>query len=135
MASPALPSRDPSRSVPPVGNQHKQRKQRHASPPQRPPLSPEDLAARLKELEQLPELVREHYKHWGNGTGEHQIAGMRAQHLGEDFILHAGTSSGKTGIAGGPHLLESNKQAKKVTLFVSPLLALHEEQVCLFGRV
>lgn len=135
MASFTPPLRDPSRSVPPVGTRHKQRKRssKHA-PSQRPSLTPEELAARLKELEQLPDLIKKHYTHWDNGAAEHQLQGMRAQHMGEDFLCHAGTSSGKTGMAAGPYLLESNKKAKRVTLFVSPLLALHEEQVCaLFG--
>lgn len=129
---PSAPPHAP-RSVAPVGTRHKQRKRpSYRALPQRPPLSPEDLAARLKELERLPELVKEHYKTWPDGAAEHQLEGMRAQHLGKDFICHAGTGSGKTGIAAGPHLLESNKKAKKVTLFVSPLLALHKEQVCAF---
>ena len=52
---------------------------------------------------------------------------MKAQVLQKDLLLHAATGSGKTGIAAGPHLLLSSKG--KVTLFVSPLLALHDQQV------
>ena len=42
-------------------------------------------------------------------------------------MVHAGTGSGKTGIAAGPHVHPSSKG--KVTITVSPLLALHDEQV------
>ncbi|KAJ6600182.1 P-loop containing nucleoside triphosphate hydrolase protein [Mycena sp. CBHHK59/15] len=44
--------------------------------------------------------------------------------------LHAATGAGKTGIAAGLHLLPSSKG--KVTLMVSPLLSLHDEQVSTF---
>jgi superfamily II DNA helicase RecQ len=86
-----------------------------------------ELAARLEELRTLPELVKKHFK-WDNGAREFQLQGMEAQVLGKDVFLHAATGSGKTGIAAGPHLLPSNKG--KVTLFISPLLSLHAEQVC-----
>jgi replicative superfamily II helicase len=55
---------------------------------------------------------------------------MKAQVLQQDLLLHAATGSGKTGIAAGPHLLPSS--AGKVTLFISPLLALHDQQVSSF---
>jgi superfamily II DNA helicase RecQ len=52
---------------------------------------------------------------------------MESQVLGQDTVLHASTGAGKTGVAAGPHLLPSSKG--KVTLVISPLLSLHEEQV------
>lgn len=52
---------------------------------------------------------------------------MAAQVRKQDVLLHAATGSGKTGIAAGPHLLPSMKG--KVTIVISPLLSLHEEQV------
>lgn len=44
--------------------------------------------------------------------------------------MHAGTGQGKTAIAVGPHLHPSTKG--KVTLMVSPLIALHDEMVRTF---
>lgn len=58
------------------------------------------------------------------------MEGMRAQVLWQDLLLHATTGSGKTGIAAGPHLLPLSKG--KVTVFMSPLLAPHDEQVMCF---
>ncbi|KAG6864113.1 hypothetical protein C0991_012398, partial [Blastosporella zonata] len=55
---------------------------------------------------------------------------MAAQVEGHDVLLHASIGAGKTGIAAGPHLLLSSKG--KVTLVVSPLILLHEEQVITF---
>ncbi|KAF8157863.1 P-loop containing nucleoside triphosphate hydrolase protein [Crassisporium funariophilum] len=93
-------------------------------------LSNEQRAAIQKELNDLPELVKSHYTLWKDGATPTQLRFMAAQVLGEDVILHAATGAGKTGIAAGPHLLPSSKG--KVTLFLSPLLSLHEEQVITF---
>ncbi|KAF8174075.1 P-loop containing nucleoside triphosphate hydrolase protein [Pholiota molesta] len=90
----------------------------------------EKLAALEKELEQLPGLIKHKFKKWKNGARDFQLACMRAQVLRRDVLLQAATGSGKTGIAAGPHLLPSSKG--KVTLLVSPLLALEEEQVTTF---
>jgi len=87
----------------------------------------EDHAARLKELETLPDLIKEKFTKWMNGTHPFQMECMKAQILQEDILLHTATGVGKTGIAAGPHLLPSSKG--KVMLFVSPLLALHDYQV------
>ena len=94
-----------------------------------------ELAARAEELRKLPDLIKTHFKTWTDGARDFQLESMEAQVLGKDVLIHAATGSGKTGIAAGPHLLPSSKG--KVTLFVSPLLALHDEQVeifYLFGR-
>ncbi|KAL4263445.1 hypothetical protein AB1N83_008683 [Pleurotus pulmonarius] len=61
-----------------------------------------------------------------------QIEAIRAQLLGSDAIVHAGTGSGKTAIAAGPHFHPKRKGF--VTIFVSPLIALQEEQVCTFKK-
>ena len=45
----------------------------------------------------------------------------------KDVIVHAGTGFGKTAIAAGPHYHDSAKGG--VTLMISPLIALHDEQV------
>ncbi|KAJ7036839.1 P-loop containing nucleoside triphosphate hydrolase protein [Mycena alexandri] len=93
-------------------------------------ITPEQLNAIKQELKLLPGLIKTHYSKWNNGAQEFQIQCMEAQKLGQDVILHAATGAGKTGIAAGPHLLSSS--AGKVTLVVSPLLSLHEEQVVTF---
>ncbi|KII85091.1 hypothetical protein PLICRDRAFT_145764 [Plicaturopsis crispa FD-325 SS-3] len=50
---------------------------------------------------------------------------IEAQLKKKDVLVHAGTGLGKTAIAAGPHAHPSAKG--KVTLMVSPLIALHEE--------
>jgi superfamily II DNA helicase RecQ len=129
------PSHPPlPRSQPPAGTRHKRKHLHKGSEPfcTKPNLHPttttaEDLAAHLKELEILPDLIKENFTTWEDGAHAFQTECMRAQVLRCDILLHAATGSGKTGIAAGPHLLPSSKG--KVTLFVSPLLALHDEQV------
>ncbi|KAF7352556.1 ATP-dependent DNA helicase Q-like 3 [Mycena venus] len=93
-------------------------------------ITPEQLEEIRKELELLPGLIRTHYTKWTNGAKDFQLECMGAQKLGKDVLLHASTGAGKTGIAAGPHLLPSSKG--KVTLMVSPLLSLHDEQVSTF---
>jgi ATP-dependent helicase YprA (DUF1998 family) len=90
-------------------------------------ITPEQLETIRKELEVLPGLIRTHYTKWTNGAKDFQLECMGAQKLGKDVLVHASTGAGKTGIAAGPHLLPSSKG--KVTLMVSPLLSLHDEQV------
>lgn len=60
---------------------------------------------------------------------EYQIKGIEAQLQMRDVLVHAGTGMGKTTIAAGPHAHPSS--AGKVTLMISPLIALHDEQVSL----
>jgi superfamily II DNA helicase RecQ len=109
---PASPSQSP------VGTRQK------IKPPRKPLAA--KLAALEKELEDLPNLIKQKFKKWTNGARDFQLACMRAQVFKKDVLLQAATGSGKTGIAAGPHLLPSNKG--KVTLVVSPLLVLEEEQ-------
>ncbi|KAJ7101668.1 P-loop containing nucleoside triphosphate hydrolase protein, partial [Mycena epipterygia] len=93
-------------------------------------ITPEQLNNIQEELKLLPGLIKTHYMKWTNGAQDFQLECMGAQKLGREVLLHAATGSGKTGIAAGPHLLPSSKG--KVTLVVSPLLSLHEEQVVTF---
>ncbi|KAJ7264139.1 P-loop containing nucleoside triphosphate hydrolase protein [Mycena rebaudengoi] len=88
------------------------------------------LAAIREELKLLPDLIKQKYTKWTHGATDFQLQCMGAQALGQDTVLHAYTGAGKTGIAAGPHLLPSS--AGKVTLVISPLLSLHEEQVTTF---
>ncbi|KAJ7482618.1 P-loop containing nucleoside triphosphate hydrolase protein, partial [Mycena latifolia] len=93
-------------------------------------ITPEQLEAIRQELKLLPGLIKTPYTKWTNGAQEFQLKCMEAQKLGKDVLLFAATGAGKTGIAAGPHLLPSSEG--KVTLVVSPLLSLHQEQVVTF---
>ncbi|KAJ6617841.1 P-loop containing nucleoside triphosphate hydrolase protein [Mycena sp. CBHHK59/15] len=55
------------------------------------------------------------------------MEGIIGQLQMRDVLVHAGTGSGKTAIAAGPHAHKSSQG--KVTLMISPLIALHDEQV------
>ncbi|KAJ7486592.1 P-loop containing nucleoside triphosphate hydrolase protein [Mycena latifolia] len=123
------PPRQPQSSTPPRGTQHKVKppRPRKVLPASSSKRTEAQLAAIRKELKLLPELVKKAYTKWTNGATEFQLECMEGQVLGRDIVLHAATGAGKTGIAAGPHLLPSSKG--KVTLLVSPLLSLHEEQV------
>jgi hypothetical protein len=136
-------TRSPSpRNQPPLGTRHRHKRHRGNSEPfhHAPAESrshpnathSDDLTSHLKELETLPDLIKQKFTTWQDGARPFQMECMRAQVLHQDVLLHAATGSGKTGIAAGPHLLPSSKG--KVTLFVSPLLSLHDEQVNLHSR-
>lgn len=138
----ASPTPQHPRSEPPAGTRHRQKKLHLKKQPFRnssnipsPITSAEDEASLMRELETLPALIKQHFKTWKNGAHDFQEQCMRAQVLPvpQDVILHAATGSGKTGIAAGPHLLPSSKG--KVTLFISPLLALHDEQVSMIRNL
>jgi len=64
---------------------------------------------------------------WEHSPRPFQLDAIRAQLKGLDVIVHAGTGQGKMGIAAGPHAHPSAKG--KVTLMISPLIALHDEMV------
>jgi ATP-dependent helicase YprA (DUF1998 family) len=118
---PAMPATPASKatSKPPLGTRHKVKSFKCSLASK--------LATLEKELERLPSLIKLKFKKWTNGARDFQLACMRAQVLKKDVLLQAATGSGKTGIAAGPHLLPSSKG--KVTLMVSPLLVLEDEQV------
>jgi len=130
----------PNQSPAPVGTRHRPRKEPSPAAGDKEPskssrqssakLSAQQRVAIEKELEELPNLIKAKYGTWKDGARDFQLACMRAQVLQQDVLLHAATGSGKTGIAAGPHLLPSS--AGKVTLVVSPLLALQEEQVRIY---
>jgi superfamily II DNA helicase RecQ len=69
---------------------------------------------------------------WKHVVRAYQLEGIEAQLLMRDALVHAGTGMGKTTIVAGPHAHES--ATGKVTLLISPLIALHDEQVSLLGR-
>ncbi|KAJ7576423.1 P-loop containing nucleoside triphosphate hydrolase protein [Mycena floridula] len=95
----------------------------HEVPKQtRAPLTPKDL-------ENLPQLIKEHLG-WSKELRPFQLEAIRSILLKKDVLIHAGTGCGKTAIAAGPHAHPSTKG--KVTLMISPLIALHTEQVQTF---
>lgn len=65
--------------------------------------------------------------HWEHDPKDFQLKAILAQLKRRDVLVHAGTGAGKTAIAAGPHTHPSCKD--KVTIMVSPLIALHDEQV------
>ncbi|KAG8707481.1 hypothetical protein FRC09_001792 [Ceratobasidium sp. 395] len=61
-----------------------------------------------------------------------QVEGAILQLARRDTIIHAGTGKGKTAVAAAPYVLDENHQ--KLTIMVSPLLALQEDMEGSFGR-
>lgn len=76
------------------------------------------------DLEGLQVLLTEK---WGFSPRSYQMDGIIAQLKRQDVLIHAGTGMGKTAVAAGPHMLTCNYG--RVTLMVSPLIALHDEMV------
>lgn len=64
---------------------------------------------------------------WDEGPRSFQLAGVQAQLEGRDITIQAPTGAGKTAIAAGPHL--SPMSEGKLTIVVSPLMALQDEMV------
>ncbi|KAL1740170.1 P-loop containing nucleoside triphosphate hydrolase protein [Schizophyllum fasciatum] len=88
-----------------------------AARPSRIPLTSEELRT-------LPTLLAASF---GYEPREFQTRAVGAQLQHKDTIVHAGTGFGKTAIAAGPHFHGSAKGG--ITLMISPLIALHDEQV------
>ncbi|EDQ97987.1 uncharacterized protein LACBIDRAFT_296810 [Laccaria bicolor S238N-H82] len=80
----------------------------------------------LEDLKTLGQKIKECFK-WNHSPREFQLDTIKAQLLRKDVLIHAGTGSGKTFVAAGPHAHEATKGM--VTFMVSPLIALQEEQV------
>ena len=110
----------------PIGTRHKLKPQR-VLPKRISQLSSIQREAIEREIDLLPSLIKTNYTSWKDGARPFQLSAIVAQVRGTDVLLQAATGSGKTGIAAAPHLLPSSEG--KVTLFVSPLLVLQDEQV------
>ncbi|KAJ7590265.1 P-loop containing nucleoside triphosphate hydrolase protein [Mycena floridula] len=91
--------------------------------------TPRYLARDHPSLVHLADDIKKQWQ-WASELRTHQSMGIIAQLVGEDALIHAGTGSGKTAIAAGPHAHPSSKG--KVTIMVSPLITLQEEQVDTF---
>jgi superfamily II DNA or RNA helicase len=63
---------------------------------------------------------------WPHTPRDFQIQATQALLAKKDIIVHAGTGFGKTVVAAGIHAVVKGK----ITLMISPLIALHEEQMC-----
>lgn len=120
-------SNAPSGRHSPIGTTHKLKPQR-VLPKRTSQLSSDQREAIEREIDLLPNLIKTNYIGWKDGAKSFQLSAIVAQVRRTDVLLQAATGSGKTGIAAAPHLLPSSEG--KVTLFVSPLLVLQEEQVC-----
>ncbi|KAF9048056.1 P-loop containing nucleoside triphosphate hydrolase protein [Hymenopellis radicata] len=92
--------------------------------PTRPILSDEDL-------EDIGQKCQEAWG-WSYLPREGQIEAIKAQLRGRDTLVHAYTGYGKTCIAAGPFVHPSTKG--QVTIMVSPLIALQDEQVETFEK-
>lgn len=79
-----------------------------------------------QDLQGLSEKIRSKFQ-WEHVPHTFQLKAIESQLLQKDVLIHAGTGSGKTVVAAGPHAHEKCKG--KVTIMVSPLIALQEEQV------
>lgn len=79
-----------------------------------------------KDLEGLDKTIAQQFG-WKDGPRLYQMEGINAQLQKRDVLIHAGTGMGKTAVAAGPHVHPSSKG--KVTIMVSPLIALHDEMV------
>lgn len=88
-------------------------------PEKRPILSTNDVKL-------LAEKMSQQYG-WDAPPRNFQLEGVRAQLEGTDMIIQAATGAGKTAIAAGPHTWPTS--AGKLTIVISPLLALEEEMV------
>lgn len=86
-------------------------------------------ALKPEDLENLAEKVKQQFK-WEHNPRPFQLDAIKSQLKREDVLIHAGTGSGKTAIAAGPHAHE--KMEGKVTFLISPLIALQEEQVRIY---
>ncbi|KAI0077523.1 P-loop containing nucleoside triphosphate hydrolase protein, partial [Panus rudis PR-1116 ss-1] len=93
-------------------------------PPTRTKLTSEDVKL-------LAEKMRLEFG-WESEPRNFQIEGTRAQLEGTDMIIQAPTGCGKTAVAAGPHVWPSSEG--KITIVISPLLALEEEMVHTFAR-
>ncbi|KAL6299962.1 P-loop containing nucleoside triphosphate hydrolase protein [Sparassis latifolia] len=81
------------------------------------------------DLKQLAERMHQQFK-WDNNPRPFQLADIQAQLEGIDTIIQAPTGSEKTALAAGPHVWPGNEG--KVTIMVSPLMALEDEMVQTF---
>lgn len=104
---------------PPKGTRKTTRKQK-------PKPKPTWKGVSFENLKDLGQKIKQCFK-WTHTPRDFQMEAIRAQLQRRDVVVHAGTGSGKTFIAAGPHAHEETKG--KVTLLISPLIALQDEQV------
>ena len=110
-----LPCHSTSKSLNPKTKPSKERKTAKAWP-----------GVKENELANFDQTIPEKFK-WMHTPRKFQLDAITSQLLRKDVVVHAGTGSGKTAIAAGPHAHEKTKGM--VTFMVSPLIALQEEQV------
>ncbi|TFK58862.1 P-loop containing nucleoside triphosphate hydrolase protein [Pluteus cervinus] len=85
---------------------------------------PPRLKLTRKDLNGLEKEIQEQFS-WAEPPRTFQYEAIQAQLLRKDVLVHAGTGSGKTAIAAGPHVHAQSKGM--VTILVSPLIALQDE--------
>ena len=85
-----------------------------------------DLKSVAENLHNLADRIKAGFK-WAHQPRDYQVEAVRAQLHRKDILIHAGTGSGKTACVAGPYALPETQGL--VTLMVSPLIALQEEQI------
>lgn len=112
-------------TMPPKGTAHRRRQPQSTSTTSKENL-PSQKPCTTEELQGLEEKIAKQFN-WKDGPKVFQMDGIKAQLQMRDALIHAGTGLGKTAVAAGPHVHPSAKG--KVTIMVSPLIALHDEMV------
>lgn len=78
------------------------------------------------ELTTLAAKIKKHFN-WTHEPQAFQLSAIKGQLQRQDVLVHAGTGSGKTVVAAGPHVYE--KTRGMVTFMVAPLIVLQDEHV------
>lgn len=99
--------------------QQKKKKDRKPDPTEWPGLKTDQLAT-------LGKKIKTHFN-WEHEPRTFQLNAIKGQLQRQDVLIHAGTGSGKTVVAAGPHVYDETKGM--VTFMVAPLIVLQDEHV------
>lgn len=97
----------------------KKKKDRKPDPTEWPGLKTDQLAT-------LGKKIKTHFN-WEHEPRTFQLNAIKGQLQRQDVLIHAGTGSGKTVVAAGPHVYDETKGM--VTFMVAPLIVLQDEHV------
>lgn len=88
---------------------------------------PTEWAVSDEELKEISSRMKTAFEWTDKEPHDFQVEAGRAQCRGRDVLIHARTGIGKTAVVAAPYAFKQNKH--RVTIFVSPLIALQEEMV------